>query len=263
MVRRESIKSAADIELLRANNVLVSKTLAALAPRVKPGVKTIELDAFAESFIRDHGAEPGFLGYSGFPYTLCISVNDAVVHGFPGDYELQDGDIVSIDCGTKIGGFYGDSAFTFGVGEISDTDRQLLDVTRRSLELGIAQARAGNRTGDIGNAVQDYAESFGYGVVREMVGHGLGRSLHERPEVPNYGRRGRGALLRPGLCICIEPMITQGDRAIYQARDGWTIRTMDKSKAAHFEKAVVITAQGGPDVLTDFSLIDASLSSLT
>lgn len=259
MIRREFIKSAVEIEKLRANNMLVAKTLAALAPKVQPGVKTLDLDKFAEAFIRDHGAEPGFLGYGGFPFSLCISVNDAVVHGFPSDYELQEGDLVSIDCGTKLDGFYGDSAFTFAVGEVSEADRQLLEVTRQSLELGIEQARAGRRTGDIGSAVQDYAESFGYGVVREMVGHGLGRSLHERPEVPNYGRRGKGSMLRPGLCICIEPMITQGDRSIYQARDGWTIRTLDHSKAAHFEKAVAITT-GEADVLTDFSLIDAALS---
>lgn len=261
MKRREQVKTEVEIEKLRANNMLVAKTLAALAPKVQPGVKTIDLDKFAEGFIRDHGAEPGFLGYEGFPYTLCISVNDAVVHGFPGEYELQEGDIVSIDCGTKLDGFYGDSAFTFGVGEISAEDQQLLDVTRHSLELGIAEAKAGHRTGDIGFAVQEYAESFGYGIVREMVGHGLGRSLHERPEVPNYGRRGRGVLLRPGLCICIEPMITKGHHAIYQDRDGWTIRTVDRSRAAHFEKAVAITAQGEADVLTDFSLIDAALAS--
>lgn len=259
MSRKIKLRSKDEIEKLRANNLLVSKTLAALAPMVRPGVKTIELDRFAETFIRDHGAVPGFKGYEGFPYTLCVSVNDVVVHGFPSEYELQQGDIVSVDCGTVLDGFYGDSAFTFAVGEISAEDRQLLDVTRKSLELGIESALAGNRVGDIGAAVQDYSESFGYGVVRELVGHGLGEDMHEFPEVPNYGRKGHGVVLRAGLCICIEPMVTMGHHSVYQARDGWTIRTVDGSNAAHFEKAIVVSESGAPDVLTDYSLIDAAL----
>lgn len=260
MLRKNRIRSAEEVEILRANNQLVSKTLAAMVPMIVPGVETIALDRFAESFIRDHGAVPGFKGYQGFPYTLCISVNDVVVHGFPSSYRLQEGDIVSIDCGTIMDGFYGDSAFTFAVGEITPENRALLDATRESLEQGIAQAVNGKRTGDIGYAVQSYVEPLGYGVVREMVGHGLGTKMHERPEVPNYGQRGRGSQLHAGMCICIEPMVTAGGYSIRQDRDGWTIRTADGSNAAHFEKAVVITAKGEADVLTDFSLIDSALS---
>lgn len=259
MSRKIKLRTPEEVEKLRANNLLVSKTLAALVPLVKPGVRTIELDRFAEAFIRDHGAVPGFKGYEGFPYTLCVSVNDVVVHGFPGEYELKEGDIVSVDCGTVLDGFYGDSAFTFAVGNISAENRQLLDVTRKSLELGIESAVVGNRVGDIGAAVQDYSESFGYGVVRELVGHGLGENMHEYPEVPNYGRRGHGVMLQAGLCICIEPMITMGSYSVYQDRDGWTIRTVDGANAAHFEKAIVVTGKGTPDVLTDYSLIDAAL----
>lgn len=262
MSRKVKLRSKDEIEKLRANNLLVSKTLAALVPMVKPGVKTIELDRFAETFIREHGAEPGFKGYEGFPYTLCVSVNDVVVHGFPSEYELHEGDIVSVDCGTVLDGFYGDSAFTFAVGEITADNRQLLDVTRKSLELGIESALAGNRVGDIGAAVQDYSESFGYGVVRELVGHGLGEDMHELPEVPNYGRKGHGVMLRAGLCICIEPMVTMGNHSVYQDRDGWTIRTVDGMNAAHFEKAIVVSESGAPDVLTDYSLIDAALQAV-
>lgn len=259
---RSLVKSPEEIELLRLNNQLVSATLAELAVRVQPGVRTIDLDRFAEEYIRDHGAEPGFKGYEGFPYSLCVSVNDVVVHGFPSEYELREGDIVSIDCGTKMHGFYGDSAFTFAVGRISPEARQLLEVTRESLEKGIAAAVAGLRTGDIGSAIQSYTESFGYGVVREMVGHGLGRSMHERPEVPNYGRCGIGALLVPGMVLCIEPMITGGGRHVYQDTDRWTIRTVDRSLSAHFEKAVAVTAAGAADVLTSFDQIDKALATV-
>lgn len=260
MSRKIKLRTPEEVEKLRANNRLVSETLAALASLIKPGVKTIELDRFAERFIRDHGAVPGFKGYEGFPYTLCVSVNDVVVHGFPGEYVLKEGDIVSVDCGTVMDGYYGDSAFTFGVGEISEENRRLLDVTRKSLELGIASALSGNRVGDIGAAVQDYCESFGYGMVRELVGHGLGETMHEYPEVPNYGRRGHGVVLRPGLCICIEPMVTMGSYAVYQGRDGWTIRTQDGSNAAHFEKAIVVSEAGAADELTDFSAIDRAIA---
>lgn len=252
-------KTSEEIELLRLNNQLVSATLAELALRIKPGVKTIELDKFAEVYIRDNGAVPGFKGYRGFPFSLCVSVNDVVVHGFPSNYELREGDVVSIDCGTKMHGFYGDSAFTFGVGEISAEARKLLRVTRESLDLGIAEAVAGGRTGDIGNAVETYAESFGFGVVRDLVGHGLGRHMHEKPEVPNYGHRGSGALLSAGMVICIEPMITQGAHYVSEDSDRWTIRTVDGSLAAHFEKAVAIAASGSADVLTSFELIDRAL----
>lgn len=259
MSRKIKLRTSEEIDKLRANNQLVSRTLAALVPMIKPGVKTIELDRFAEAFIRDHGALPGFKGYGGFPYTLCVSVNDVVVHGFPGEYELKEGDIVSVDCGTVLDGFYGDSAFTFAVGEIAAEKRQLLDVTRKSLELGIASAVAGNRVGDIGAAVQEYVESFGYGVVRELVGHGLGENMHEYPEVPNYGRKGHGVMLRAGLCICIEPMVTMGSYSVYQERDGWTVRTVDGSNAAHFEKAIVVRENGAAEELTDYAMIDAAL----
>lgn len=252
------IKSREAISALRRNNELVSSTLAFLAPMVKPGVRTIELDRAAEDYIRSHGAEPAFKGYEGFPYSLCISVNEVVVHGFPGDYELREGDVVSVDCGTYMDSYYGDSAFTFFVGEVSDSVRELCRVTRESLEIGIQAAVAGNRIGDIGHAVQSYVESFGYGVVREMAGHGLGTHLHEKPLVPNYGRVGRGALLREGMVLCIEPMVTLGSPEIYQASNGWEIITSDKSFAAHFEKAVVI-GKGGADVLTSFDAIDNAL----
>lgn len=258
-MKQVNLKTSEEVELLRLNNQLVSATLAALAPRVKPGAKTGDLDRFAEEFICDHGAKPGFKGYCGYPYTLCISVNDVVVHGMPGDYELQEGDIVSIDCGTLMHGFYGDSAYTFAVGAISPEAQQLIDVTRESLEVGIRAALHGNRTGDVGNAVQQHVQTYGYGVVREMVGHGLGRSMHEEPEVPNYGKAGSGKLLSAGMVICIEPMITLGRHAIVQERDGWTIRTRDHSLAVHFEKAVAIT-KGEPDVLTTYKEIDEAVA---
>lgn len=256
------VKTSEQIEILRLNNQLVSDTLAELALHVFPGVATIELDRIAEAFIRDHGAKPGFKGYEGFPYTLCVSVNDVVVHGFPSGYELRDGDIVSIDCGTYMHGLYGDSAFTFAVGEISSEATQLLRVTRESLELGIDAAVNGANTGDIGYAVQKHAESFGYGVVREMVGHGLGTNMHERPEVPNYGKKGHGAPLLPGMVLCVEPMITAGARHVYQEDDGWTIRTRDNSLAAHFEKAIAIQPDGIPLQLTSYEKIDKAIETV-
>jgi methionyl aminopeptidase len=252
------LKTEAEIELLRSSNQLVSKTLAELARIIKPGITTLDLDNLAEMFIRDNGAVPGFKGYNGFPNTLCTSVNDEVVHGIPSDYTLKDGDIVSIDCGVVLNGFYGDSAFTFAVGEISGEKRRLLDFTRSSLEKGVEQAQAGNRIGDISYAVQSHAESGGYTVVRELVGHGLGRRLHEAPEVPNYGRRGRGTKIKKGLVICIEPMINMGTRNVNQMQDGWTIRTADGKPSAHFEYAVAI-GPDGPDVLTTFDYIDEVL----
>lgn len=252
------LKTEAEIELLRSSNQLVSKTLAELARIIKPGITTLDLDNLAEEFIRDNGAVPGFKGYNGFPNTLCTSVNDEVVHGIPSDYTLKDGDIVSIDCGVVLNGFYGDSAFTFAVGEISGEKRRLLDFTRSSLEKGVEQAQAGNRIGDISYAVQSHAESGGYTVVRELVGHGLGRRLHEAPEVPNYGRRGRGTKIKKGLVICIEPMINMGTRNVNQMQDGWTIRTADGKPSAHFEYAVAV-GPDGPDVLTTFDYIDEVL----
>ena len=249
------VKGAEDIEYLRENNQIVSKTLAELGRMIQPGVTTLELDRRAEEFIRDHGAKPGFLGYGGFPNSICTSVNDAVVHGIPSDYPLHEGDIISIDCGTIKHGFYGDSAYTFAVGELDDAVKELLAATRESLFKGIEQAVAGNRVGDISYAVQYHAESAGFSVVREMVGHGLGSNMHEAPEVPNYGKRGKGPKLKEGLVLCIEPMINLGTRNIKQDRDGWTIRTMDGKPSAHFELALAIR-NGQADLLSTFDYIE-------
>jgi methionyl aminopeptidase len=249
------LKRAEEIEFLRENNDIVSRTLAELGRMIRPGVTTLELDKRAEEFIRDHGAEPGFLGYGGFPNSICTSVNDAVVHGIPSDYRLKDGDIVSIDCGTIKNGYYGDSAYTFAVGDVEDQVQALLKATKESLFKGIEKAVAGNRVGDISHAVQYHAESAGFSVVREMVGHGLGSNMHESPEVPNYGKRGRGTQLKAGLVICIEPMINLGSRSIKQDRDGWTIRTMDGKPSAHYELALVIR-NGKADILSTFDYIE-------
>ena len=254
------LKTHEEIELLRENNLLVSATLAELAKHIKPGVTTLELDKIAEDFIRSHGAVPSFLGYNGFPNTLCMSVNEQVVHGIPSSKTvLKEGDILSVDCGTFMKGFCGDSAYTFAVGEIAPEAESLLRVTKEALYKGTAQARAGNRVGDISAAVQEYAEKFGYGVVRELEGHGLGRKMHEDPGVPNYGARGRGPLLREGMVICIEPMINMGTRAVVFEPDGWTVRTRDRKPAAHYEFAVAVR-KGGADVLTDFSIIEEAIN---
>jgi len=229
-----------EIELLRENGEIVSKTLAEVGRHVAPGVTTKELDRVAETFIRDHGAVPNFLGYDGYPAAICASVNDVVVHGFPSDYVLKEGDIVSIDLGTLYKGYNGDSCYTFPVGEVDAETRKLLDVTKASLYKGIEQAVAGKRTGDIGLAVQTYAESFGFSVVRELEGHGIGTDMHEEPGVPNYGRQGHGARLLDGMTICIEPMINAGVRGVYLARNGWAVHTADHKKAAHFELTVVV-----------------------
>ena len=253
------LKTEEEIELLRENNILVSKTLAEVGRHIKPGVTTKQLDRIIEDFIRSNGATPAFLGYQGYPASACISINEQVVHGIPSDnIVIKEGDIVSVDVGTFMKGFVGDSAYTFAVGEVSSEARQLLEVTKEALYRGTAQANVGNRVGDISAAVQDYAESFGYGVVRELEGHGLGRKMHEEPGVPNYGSRGRGPLLKEGMVICIEPMITMGNRAIVFERDGWTVRTRDRKPAAHYEFAVAIR-KNGPDVLTDFRIIEDSL----
>jgi methionine aminopeptidase, type I len=251
-------KTDEEIEFLRESNLLVSRTLAEVARYIAPGVTTLSLDKIAEEFIRDNGADPGFLGYDGFPGTLCISINDAVVHGIPSERRLQDGDIVSLDCGVLKNGFYGDSAFTFEVGLVADNVKKLLKVTRECLSLGVEKVEAGNRIGDISSAVQENAENNGFSVVREMVGHGLGRNLHESPEVPNYGRRGQGPMLKNGLVICIEPMINLGKRQIFQEKDGWTIRTQDGKPSAHFELAVAVK-NGKADVLSTFKFIDEFL----
>ena len=244
-----------EIELLRQAALLVGKTLGEVGKHIRPGIRTIELDKIAEEFIRDHGAVPAFKGYEGFPGSLCISVNEQVVHGIPGNYELRDGDIVSVDCGTILNGYVGDSAYTFTVGEVSEESKLFLQRTKESLYKGIEQAVAGNRIGDIGYAVQSYVEQFGYGVVRELVGHGVGRKLHEDPQVPNYGKRGTGTKMSEGMVIAIEPMITLGNRAILQERDGWTITTRDRKPAAHFEHDVAIR-NGKAEILSSFELIE-------
>ena len=249
------LKTNEEIEILRENAILVSKTLAEVGKAIAPGVETSSLDKIAETFIRDNGAVPGFLGYGGFPYTLCISVNDYVVHGFPGSYVLKEGDIVSVDCGTIYKGFYGDSAYTFPVGEIDAESAKLLKVTKESLYLGVQKAVAGNRIGDIGAAVQQYAEQAGFSVVREMVGHGIGKNMHESPEVPNYGKQGKGKKLSEGMVICIEPMINAGKKDIYLHNNGWEVSTADKKRSAHFEFMVAVRA-GKPDVLTTFDYIE-------
>lgn len=255
------LKTDEEVGFLRDSNMLVSKTLAEVARAIKPGVTTLYLDTIAENFIRDHGAVPAFKGYGGFPNTLCTSVNDEVVHGIPSDYILREGDILSVDCGVILNGWYGDSAYTFAVGTIKDEVRRLLDFTRASLEEGVKAAVAGNRVGDISSAVQTMAESGGYSVVRELVGHGLGKKLHEQPEVANWGRKGTGSKLEKGLVICIEPMINAGKKETLQMRDGWTIKTADGSPSAHFEYAVAVD-KGKADVLTTFEYIEEVLKNM-
>ena len=252
------IKTNEEIEIQRKSSLLVGKTLAEVAKIIRPGIKTIELDQVAETFIRDHGAVPGFKGYGGFPGTLCISVNEEVVHGIPGNRELRDGDIVSIDCGTLMNGFYGDSAYTFAVGEVRKEVLLLLERTKKSLYLAIEQAIEGKRVGDIGNAVQQYVEGFGYSVVRDLVGHGVGRHLHEKPEVPNFGKRGYGVKLKTGMCLAIEPMINLGIKEVVVEKDGWTIRTADRKPSAHFEHDVAVR-EGRADVLSTFEYIEEVL----
>jgi methionyl aminopeptidase len=247
-----------EIEILRENNLLVSKTLAEVARLIRPGVTTEMLDKVAEEFIRDHHAVPGFLGYRGFPKSLCTSVNNQVVHGIPSTYELKEGDILSVDCGTKMKGFYGDTAYTFAVGEVSTEVKELLKTTKEALFVGIENAVAGKRVGDISYAIQQYCESAGYSVVREMVGHGLGRNMHEPPEVPNYGRRGSGSKLKKGMVLCIEPMINLGRKEIRQEKDGWTITTVDGMPSAHFELAVAID-NGEAQILSTFNYIEEVL----
>jgi methionyl aminopeptidase len=253
------LKTDEEIGLLRKSNMLVSRTLAEVASHIKPGITTLYLDKIAEAFIRDNGAVPAFKGYGGFPNTLCTSVNEEVVHGIPSDYTLKDGDIISVDCGVIIEGWYGDSAYTFAVGEIKEEVRRLLDFTRLSLEEGVKKAIAGNRIGDISHAVQAKAESGGYSVVRELVGHGIGKRLHESPEVPNYGKAGSGSKMEKGLVICIEPMINLGRKETVQMSDGWTIKTADMKASAHFEYAVAVDREKA-DVLTTFKFIEEVLN---
>jgi len=253
------LKTDEEIGLLRESNLLVSRTLAEMAALIKPGVTTLYLDSVAETFIRDNGAFPAFKGYGGFPNTLCTSVNEEVVHGIPSGYVLKEGDIISVDCGVILNGWYGDSAFTFPVGEISDELKKLLEYTRASLEDGVKMAVSGNRVGDISHAVQTKAESGGYSVVRELVGHGLGKKLHESPEVANWGKQGTGPRMEKGLVICIEPMINLGRKETVQMTDGWTIKTADGRPSAHFEYAVAVD-RGKADVLTTFEFIEKVLN---
>jgi methionyl aminopeptidase len=251
-------KTDEEIEKIRESSLLVGKTLAEVARVIGPGTKTGDLDRLAEDFIRSHGALPAFKGYNGFPYTLCVSVNEQVVHGFPGERILKEGDIVSVDCGTFKDGFYGDSAYTFPVGEVSKEVIQLMKRTKESLYKGIEMAVDGKRVGDIGYAVQSYVERYGYSVVRDLVGHGVGRNLHEKPEVPNYGRRGIGVRLSRGMVIAIEPMINLGTKNVIQESDGWTIRTADRMPSAHFEHTVAV-GQGKAEVLSTFGYIEEEL----
>lgn len=258
------LKTEEEVELLRQSNLLVGKTLAEIAKYIEPGVTTIRLDQIAEEFIRDNGAIPTFKGFPSpyglpFPGSICTSVNDVVVHGIPDDTVLKDGDIISVDCGTSLNGFCGDSAYTFCVGEVSDEVKALLKATKEALYLGIEQAVCGKRIGDIGYAVEAHCAQHSYGVVREFVGHGIGKNMHEEPAVPNYGRRGTGIMLKRGMCIAIEPMITLGSRKIYMDKDRWTIRTADGKPAAHFEHTVAV-GMAKADILSSFDYLEEVLN---
>jgi methionyl aminopeptidase len=249
------LKTDDEIEMMRVANHMVGRTLAEVGKAIKPGVATIALDRLADTFIRDHGGIPLFKGYKGFPNSVCISVNENVVHGIPGQYCLRDGDIVSVDCGVKINGYCGDSAYTFEVGEVAPEVKRLLKTTKEALYEGIAMAVEGKRVGDVSHAIQEYCERRGYSVVRELVGHGIGRIMHEDPEVPNYGKRGYGPLLRRGMCIAIEPMINMGTKNVKFEKDGWTVHTRDHKPSAHFEHSVAIR-NGKADILSTFDYIE-------
>lgn len=252
------LKTEEQIELLREANLIVARTLGEVAKWIKPGVTTLKLDQIAEEYIRSQGAVPGFLGLYGFPNTLCISINENVVHGIPSNYALEEGDIVSIDCGAVKDGYNGDSAYTFCVGEVAPEVKALLKTTKESLYVGIEKAEEGKRIGDISNAIQEYCEKRGYSVVRELTGHGVGKKLHEDPEVPNYGRRGTGPLIKNGLVIAIEPMINMGSKNVVFERDGWTCRTRDRKPSAHFEHTIAVH-NGKADILSSFSYIEEVL----
>ena len=254
------LKTPEEIALLRASNQLVGKTLAEVAKHIRVGVTTLELDKIAEDFIRSNGALPGFLGYGGFPNTLCVSVNDQVVHGIPSNYALKEGDIVSVECGVLQNGYYGDSAYTFCVGKVDEKVKKLLEITKESLSLGIDSAQHGNRIGDIGFAIQQHCQKAGFSVVRKLVGHGVGRNLHEDPEVPNFGKKGQGVLLKEGMVIAIEPMINMGNRDVVQEKDGWTIRTIDRKPSAHFEHTIAVR-KGKAEILSTFDYIEEVLNS--
>lgn len=248
-------KSEEDIQQLRIAADILSRLLGEIAGLIKPGITTLSLDRFAYEYIRDHGGKPAFLGYHDFPFSLCISANDQIVHGFPSEYVIREGDIISVDGGVDYNGYISDSAYTFAIGEIAPEVRQLLDVTMQSLHLGIEQAVAGKRVGDISSAIQDYINQFGFGIVRELVGHGVGYKLHEKPDVPNYGKKGSGIKLEEGLVICIEPMINLGRAGVKFWDDGWTVSTVDGKPSAHYEHMVVVR-KGQPEVLTTFQHIE-------
>jgi methionyl aminopeptidase len=258
--KRVFYKTDDEIAQIRESCLLVSKTLAHVASLLKPGITGREIDAAAETFIRDHNARPAFKGYGQdqdnlFPGSLCVSINDVVVHGFPSDQPFTETDVVSVDCGVELNGFYGDAAFTFAFADVEEKTMNLLSVTYTSLYKAIEQAVVGKRLGDIAFAVQEYCERrFKYGIVRELVGHGLGRSLHEDPEVPNYGKRGQGMLMRDGLVIAIEPMVNMGTKEVFQAGDGWTIRTKDGKASAHFEHTVAVR-KNKADILSNHKFI--------
>lgn len=252
------LKTAEEILLMQEAATLVSRTLGEVAKWVAPGVTTARLDTIAREFIQDNGGRPACLGYGGFPATLCIEVNDTVVHGFPSDYALRDGDILGIDTVVELNGYHGDSAYTFAIGDVDAKTLQLLHDTKHSLALGIAEAKEGARLGNISNAVQSFCERRGYGVVREMCGHGIGRSMHESPEVPNFGRRGIGPILKAGMCICIEPMINLGSKNVVISNDGWTCKTKDHKPSAHYEHTIAILP-GETRILTTFDYIKEAL----
>jgi methionyl aminopeptidase len=257
-MKKELTKTAEEVELIRKSSLLVSKTLAEVAKVIKPGVSTLDLDKVAYEFIKDHGAEPAFLGYQGFPNTCCISINEQVVHGIPTKDPIKDTDIVSVDVGVLSNQYYGDSAYTFAMPNVSQAHQDLMRHTKISLQLGIAAALAGNRVGDIGNAVQSYVEAKGYGVVKDLVGHGLGTSLHEEPQVPNYGKKGNGVLLLENMVIAIEPMINLGTGRVRLAKDDWTIITADKKYSAHFEHTICVKKQEA-ELLSSFKEIEEAL----
>ena len=251
-------KTEEEIELIKKSADILGRAHAEVAKKIKPGVKTSELDKIAYDFIISNGGKPSFKGYKGYPSSLCISVNEVVVHGLPGSYELREGDIISVDGGVYLNGFHSDSAYTYSVGLISEENKKLLEITKESLYVGINQAVSGNRTGDIGHAIQSFVEKDGYSVVRELVGHGVGKSLHEEPEVPNFGKKGSGVRLQEGIVIAIEPMINRGKKNVFQENDGWTIRTVDRKPSAHFEHTVAVR-KGKAEILTTFKYIEEVL----
>ncbi len=255
------LKTEREIDIMKESASIVGRTLGEVAKLIKPGVRCKTLDSVAETFIRDNGAIPSFKNYNGFPATLCISVNDVIVHGIPGEYELRDGDIVSVDCGAKKNGFHADYAYTFCVGNVAEEIRNLCNRTKESLYLGIELAVAGNRIGDVSQAIQSYVERYGYSVVREMIGHGVGRNLHEGPEVPNYGVKGSGAKIKKGMVFCIEPMINLGVKNIKIDRDGWTTRTADGLPSAHYEHMVAIR-DNGTEVLSTYQYVEDVINNI-